>query len=661
MVTVEIGNEFLTVNTTAGHMADNTTRGTRFHQTTSYQMSHYYTLIQVEGEELVEKAKYTNGKKAAKIASRLSKKTGRKYQVRKIDESLGDANWRAREMARLNSGEYRKLHHILAMISPADHFAHVAKKDPNLIAYTKDELKGREDKQSIATIDAYVEAIAKSKHFKDFLTVQAAYHDRDPDYMRQHIYNDEWLAAIKTAHRDYAMQFAQTVKFAGPVTNPDDEDEVRRVAAEIERVYTFFRGDAVSSSCMHYSPDEERYAARLDGERVHPVIAYASPDLAVAYLTNSRGETTARCLCWPQEKVYGRMYADNDALHRLLKELDYVKCDQYYRNGLGKSLTGARVRRIENDRGGYIMPYIDGGDHDLGFHPTDDRFFTLYNGSISGESTSGVIDAHEGTSCEHCGDDMDEDTAETVYLNSNRSNSEQWCSYCVENRAIYCHGYDVYFDGERVDMGEVDGESYSQRWIDNHLGNDVGYCDRTDTYTFDELIEVVVDEFGNTQHWREGELSYATKIGDKWYSTDDLSTTEVITERWVQRVVPPRWGYRGDEYGRWVSALAYYKDVKVDYPDFLIENGEVDVYTGVDGNTYLRDYVDHYPVDRPRVQEDGDVVESWAHIYLLNGWTQRQTDHVRGKQEVEMLQIILDEERIRAAHEVRSIPDVVNV
>lgn len=600
-------------------------------------MSHYYTLIAVDGDELVEKARYTDGKKAAKIASRLSKRTGRKYQVRKIDETLGDPNWKEREQSRFDSGEYNQLCHNLRMIAPAYHYGHIAKKDPNLIAYTKDELKGREDKQSLATIEAYIDICFKHPDVRKLMATMAE--DRGlsvEDYIaRRH--GDDWRAMTIKTQLDLAQQHFVEVKFAGPVKNPDDPDEVKAVADEIATLYANYAPSAasVASSCMRYAADEEHYSAKVDGVRVHPVEAYASPDLAIAYLVDSKGRTTARCLCWPDKKVYGRMYADNDALHKALKALDYVKCDTYYGNS-EVSLRGARVRKIDNDRGGYVMPYID-GDHSVSEHH-DDNWFTLYGGDYRAESTDGVIYANPQSECENCGDATDDDDMTRVYTYANRSGYEMWCQGCVDHRAFYCNGYDVYYDEQNVDSTEIDGTTYSLRYAENNAS----YCEYIDGWTFSRIRQVVVDEYGGTQSWGQDSVDeYAVKIGNKYYSTDHLTTVPVVVERYVP-TAPNHW-VGCPAYTYMTKGLVYYTDRTEDYPDFLIDNGEVDAYTGVDGRLYLRDYVDNYPVTRDRVPEDGEIVESWAHAYVGNQMVWH--DYQAGVAEAEAVRLILAEEQ----------------
>lgn len=603
-------------------------------------MSYYYTLIAVDGEELVEKAKYTNGKKAAKIASRLSRRTGRKYQVRKIDETVGNPDWQNREMDRFTNGEYQPLHSYLRGIAPIKHYAHVAKKDPNLIAYTKDELKGREDKQSLATIEAYIELCLKHPDTIRLLTALATDRGMTLEYFMTTRYDGMWRENVINAQREYAQTFTQTVQFAGPVTDPEDDDEIERVADAIEEVYTNCApgASAVGGSCMRYTVDDERYSAKVNKERVHPTIAYASPDLAIAYLVDTKGRTTARALCWPEKKVYGRMYADNDALHNALKALGYTKCMTYYGYNGGKtSLVGARVRKITNDRRGFVMPYID-GDHSVSDH--DDKWFSLYGGDYRAESTDGVIYADPKSECESCGYETDEDDMTRVYTCSGRTQYENWCPSCVDSHTFYCNGYDVYFADNCVDSVEVDGQTYSLRYAENNAN----YCEYIEGYTFDRTYVVYVSEYGEVQKWgKESVEQYAVKIDGKYYSTDHLDTCPVVTERHVPNT-PSKW-MGSPTYQYRFTGVVYYEDVTMDYPSFLIDAGEVNVYKGVDGKYYLRDYIDHYPVARERVAEDGPVTQSWAHSYIGQPvWY----DETAGVKEAEALRLILEDEAKRA-------------
>lgn len=565
-----------------------------------------FTLLNLQSNETVERT-YDDGKRASKIAMRLTRMTGRKYQVRKIDESEGDPEWRAREQSRFESGEYIKLIDRIKEISPDDHFAHIAKKSPELVAYTKDELRGRTDKQSLIHVRAYIDLCLQHPEIQTKMArwARIAGYANADEYCANY-YSAASREEMAQKQMDYAFSFCNPIKFAGPLPENFTDEDVRRIGDEIERVYTVYDEsvNALSASCMRSSARE--YAGRVDGERVHPTRAYVSPDLAIAYMTNRSGQTVARALCWPEKKIYSRVYASSDAIHVALKALGYKRSGYYgYEAGV-PTFKGARMRRIENDRGGFIVPYLD--DQNKYVDDAGD-WLTMYGDEIDCETTSGVADGtreDDAYSCEHCGDECSETT--TVYLNSARSRSAEWCEYCAGSEAFYCHGRNEYFC-EYVDHSVVDDQIYTDRYLENNAN----WCDYYDHWTFDRIFRVVVDEDGDTQSWSEGACEkHAVRCGDEWYS-QDLGVVDVVVERYCE-LISREW--RGD-YDYFVSTKVEYFDRTAMYPQSVIDNGEVDVYLGVDGKYYLRDYIDNYPVDRPRVAEDAPVIQSWYDTHYV--------------------------------------------
>ena len=91
-----------------------------------------FTLYALESQQRVERARFENGQLAARAARLLTLISGNKYQPRKIT----DSNWQEREKARFESGEYTPVLDRINSYLPAEHFAHVAKKRPDAIAYT---------------------------------------------------------------------------------------------------------------------------------------------------------------------------------------------------------------------------------------------------------------------------------------------------------------------------------------------------------------------------------------------------------------------------------------------------------------------------------------------------------------------------------------------
>jgi hypothetical protein len=169
-----------------------------------------------------------------------------------------------------------------------------------------------------------------------------------------------------------------------------------RTADEIEDIYN--RGP---SSCMKKSKAEFHGA-------INSVRSYAGPDLAVAYLDKAGGKTvSARAICWPAKKIYGRMYGDSIALQFALTAAGYT--DVYsgkVAREIEAAFTGARltplymrdrVVRYRNTTGPvFYTPYGDGfayAQYDADNHhlvvgrEQNNKFNHILRGTIStGES-----------------------------------------------------------------------------------------------------------------------------------------------------------------------------------------------------------------------------------------------------------------------------------
>lgn len=602
-----------------------------------------FKLINLETQELVDKTDYADGAKAAKVAQRLTARTGRKYQVRKIDPNEGDPNWRERERARFDSGEYIPLIDFLHNIQPDDTFGHVAKKDPGLIAYTKDEYKGRTDKQSLISVEGFLdmcmarmcERLEQDRKDAGFKTVE--------DYLNC-MWGMDWKQRWINAQIRHATEKTSPVLFIGPVSNPDDEEEVNRIAQQIEERYLSFDSNihALAASCMR---NEAEYYSTGG---VHPVAAYASPDLALAYMVDRHNRTIARAICWPAKKLYTRIYAGTNTLDNALKALGYERSGYYG----GDGFHGARMRKIEKT-GFVVMPYID-GNHHCG-EVTDDQgtWITMGGNKWLCDRTDGRAyplhdededDDENGHWCPHCEETYDDDNSTTVYLNSGRTRSEQWCTNCVENDAFYCNGYGEYFS-DNVDCTYVCDEPYTTRYVENNAT----WCDRYEEYTFDSTYQVVINEDGDTQTWCDSATSDGAFEFDGLYYSEDLDFVPVVTRRYVMR-----------QNRQWISGHghrtinAWYSDEVEQVPQYLIDNEEVDVYTGVDGRLYLRDYIDYYPLSRERVQDRdaANLYPSAAHTFL-------DTPPVLTPYDEGRIQSCIVVDILRAEREARAIAEVI--
>jgi hypothetical protein len=238
--------------------------------------------------------------------------------------------WRDREEERFSDGTYLPVPWADMIPTTADprylHFAHLSLKQPGLIAYTKSEEHGIQDRQT---------AVRPGKYLQEFFSGQ---------------FSDETIARY----------IGQCGAVSSQLVISDDPDT-------IERVYT--SGSSRPNSCMskgssHYRSD------------CHPVRVYGKPgDLAIAYYGDLENGVNARAIVWPENKIFSRIYGNAEVLRALLKA-------EGYSSG---SLEGARVRAIEGSRG-YVMPYVDG----INYAELDGRFFVLGSGDYSTSNTDGV-------------------------------------------------------------------------------------------------------------------------------------------------------------------------------------------------------------------------------------------------------------------------------
>jgi hypothetical protein len=377
---------------------------------------------------------YDSGKKAAEAAKRLAAETGLKYQPRPYVAPQVD--WKARERDRFESGEYLPVLASLEQHCIEAHFVHVSKKNPAKLAYTRNEQDGAADVQKQISVRGYLEVYAPSV-------------------------SEEVRIALAVEHEE---------RFA------DCELKFARTPDAIEEVYTNYDSDmsGLSASCM-------RHDAYEFDSHIHPVRIYGAGDLAIAYLTNEEGETKARCLCWPDKKLYTRVYGSNctsNSLHDLMRLHGYSKSCGYY-GGIGPTLDGARLLRIKSG-GSFVAPYCD--DVPAMSEHSDSKYFVLDgDGDYSLHETNGL--ATGGCRCDCCEDHTNENDLNSVRTSDG---TQSWCDDCCNDRAFYCNGRGEYLAESDYDSVRVDGKWYSQDYADYHFH----FCDRCEGYSRSETHEV---------------------------------------------------------------------------------------------------------------------------------------------------------------------------
>lgn len=265
---------------------------------------------------------------------------------------------------------------------------------------------------------------------------------------------------------------------------------IAREADEIEEVYK----SAHNGSCMWF-PSED-----YDGDQ-HPARAYAGPDLATAYIKDPEDDCTGRCLVWPEKMVYyPKFYGDE---LRLVGALEA----NGYKEGSKADFTGARLTRLIYRGGTFVVPYVD-----THAYATDDGDYLILDdcGPIYLRNTNGL--SQELSKCSDCGDHVNPDDTTTDYFENTI------CTSCRDNHYFMCEGYDDYFVD--VEMVMVDGESYSQRYIDNHSSRFFECTGSGETHNSRRVDSIVVDGETYSLDYVENN-GWQCRVSDEWYLADD--------------------------------------------------------------------------------------------------------------------------------------------
>ena len=368
---------------------------------------------------------------AASAASALSIANPDQHYLIEGPHTADRLDWRARERARLADGSHKPLLPALAAYCLPDHFAHVAKGDPGSLAYTKHEADGVRDIQKRMNVIAYLKLYAPGV---------------GPDEARE----------LQTEHSAMVA---------------DGELLLAKTADEIVEVYTRHTGyGGVGASCMRHSGSD------FHGSE-HPVTAYGDSDLAVAYVTDDRGRTSARSMVWPARRCYSRLYGDERStpeLQRLLLRAGYKASSGYYGNSSNNSphsLVGARIRAIpdQNKMGRYIVPYVDEGQY--GSMDEAREWITIVNDapprSISIKETSGVA-LLAGPRCPSCRTTLyGESDLVTSYISYPAQDgvTTRGCMSCT----FICAGTGVRYSARNVERVSVGGQNYARGWADANL------------------------------------------------------------------------------------------------------------------------------------------------------------------------------------------------
>lgn len=355
------------------------------------------------------------------------------YTVSRVLSADEKTAWRDRESARFDDGTYCQVPwadklspwrygtsaHVFgsdapvamigfeaqhsAILAMMDHHAHISLADPGKIAYTPDDAHGADDRQIRTTPARYLTQFATALYTSDEINALAA-----------------------------------------TVRSITGELQIARTADEIVSVY--MNGPR---SCM---------SGHNFDRRESPVRVYGGSDLGVAYLGDINTKVSARCIVWPDKKLYGRAYGDESVITAILRHHGYTE----------GSMRGAHVQAIESDHGGYVMPYVDGISSASLRTVNGREMFRLDNGGdYDTQNTDGTTGGSRNT-CAHCNGYCDEDTT--------------YCSSCEDERNYCDRCGEDYFDSEDGQYFEGAGE-----WRCNSCAENTARTCQACDETFNEL------------------------------------------------------------------------------------------------------------------------------------------------------------------------------
>lgn len=288
---------------------------------------------------------------------------------------------------------------------------------------------------------AFYESAAKAEARRETITKVGRFLTR----FRPELSQDD----IRKLAEQYQAEQAQNV-----LTFATTEDK-------IEKVYV--NGP---NSCMAGS-------ARKFKSSIHPARVYAAGDLAIAHIG-----TDSRVLCWPEKKIYGRVYGNTksqrDTLEKALKDMGY-SYEPY-------KFCGAKLLLVE-DKNFYVMPYLD---HGLEVEERNGYFIIVRDG-IAADSTNGLLSTR---SCPICGDSIsgndDADMCESCYA------EHSYCSHCEE---LTHHDNIMYLEGPGLTLC-----SYC-------LSGNYTMCESCEEYVEDKDVHKVISETNRTENYCSGCVS----------------------------------------------------------------------------------------------------------------------------------------------------------
>jgi hypothetical protein len=269
------------------------------------------------------------------------------------------------------------------------------------------------------------------------------------------------------------------------------ELKVTQDADEVQEVY-----ENGPNSCMSKS------AAQFAGD-CHPARVYAGPDLGIAYI-GSIDDAAARCVVWPEKKIFARVYGD---YHRMGSALEAAG----YKEGDADDFRGARLRRIYNGHF-YTVPYSD-----VFNYAHDDGEYLIWGrgGDVYMQHTNGTnVENPEGCRCEDCGERMDEDFSFSTHAGN------QICESCYSDSYFTCSITDNVYHIDSM-VASPDGYSISQHATRRYTDS-VFYCDGTSTWYPTNYFDYVTLADGDTyvQSYAD-ENAFLCEFSEEWFDNHE--------------------------------------------------------------------------------------------------------------------------------------------
>ena len=350
---------------------------------------------------------------------------------------INNANfWVFREFLRFRSREYSPAPCIQALatgnqIKPelSLHFPHASVEDPTMLAYTPSYEYGIRDRQVRIKVGKYLQ-----RYYSDVLT-------------------SEQIRAFANGSKGYTLKWAR------------DKDEMREVYRDGPR------------SCMAGGVSSFDTVGDY-----HPVDVYATGDFALAYLTTVNDTIVARGFVYEPERIWVRTYGDEAQ----------ALADDLEAQGYSRSSTwaGCLIKRIEDDDGRIVLPYLDGDDKGVKQHSP--QFFIITDSNSHDyycDFTSGVVDEEPYSTCTHCGGDLEEHEAN--WSNYHEAYIGDCCIESYRNAHYHRHCQTLIHE-DRCIYCESNGE-----WYEEDYARECGIVETAsgEWYKVDDVVESIDGEY----------------------------------------------------------------------------------------------------------------------------------------------------------------------